>query len=368
MNNKKSLISFFAVLILSLTMAVTSISANNLTEVPGMLGKKAPEGTIASSDSVYSNFVAQNAVDGDINTRWNARGAKAYLELQFPTAEKINFVQFATNATPAVVVNYTIFGSVKGEWNQISPSTSLRLSGTNSINPPILINEGVYEGIKIQVNGGSSWAAINELTFGFIEAINLKANPGDSNVKLSWNHIENSESYIIKYGTEPGKYTESISVSKDDYTGYTIPNLINGTKYYFQVVSVVKGKEFIDSNEAEATTNTNDGGSTPDKPNENDGSTNPSVPDVEDDNTNDPDEDLSDRAILVVTMTTGLEKEFDLSMKEVNSFIEWYENKQVGNGKAAYAIDKHENNKGPFKSRKDYILYDRVLTFEVNEY
>ncbi|MEK4527293.1 hypothetical protein NST38_17920 [Paenibacillus sp. FSL H8-0104] len=66
-------------------------------------------------------------------------------------------------------------------------------------------------------------------------------------------------------------------------------------------------------------------------------------------------------------MTTGLEKEFDLIMQEVNSFIDWYEAKQAGSGKTSYAIDKHENKKGPFKSNKDQILYDRVLTFEVSE-
>ncbi|MCG7377247.1 hypothetical protein MH215_09595 [Paenibacillus sp. ACRSA] len=79
-------------------------------------------------------------------------------------------------------------------------------------------------------------------------------------------------------------------------------------------------------------------------------------------------EPSGDRAILVVTMTTGLEKEFDLSMQEVNSFIDWYEAKQAGSGRASYAIDKHDKNKGSFKSRKDYILFDRVLTFEVSEY
>lgn len=67
-------------------------------------------------------------------------------------------------------------------------------------------------------------------------------------------------------------------------------------------------------------------------------------------------------------MTTGLEKEFDLSMKEVNDFISWYEGKQAGSGSASYAINKHDNNKGPFSSRKDYMLYDRILTFEVSEY
>ncbi|MGW8444314.1 Kelch repeat-containing protein [Paenibacillus sp. S33] len=82
----------------------------------------------------------------------------------------------------------------------------------------------------------------------------------------------------------------------------------------------------------------------------------------------DPSQPTGDRAILVVTMTTGLEKEFDLSMKEVNAFIAWYEGKQAGSGSASYAINKHDNNKGPFSSRKDYMLYDRILTFEVSEY
>jgi hypothetical protein len=82
----------------------------------------------------------------------------------------------------------------------------------------------------------------------------------------------------------------------------------------------------------------------------------------------DPSLPTGDRAILVVTMTTGLEKEFDLSMKEVNDFISWYEGKQAGSGSASYAINKHDNNKGPFSSRKDYMLYDRILTFEVSEY
>ncbi|MEK3945556.1 kelch repeat-containing protein [Paenibacillus sp. FSL H7-0943] len=81
-----------------------------------------------------------------------------------------------------------------------------------------------------------------------------------------------------------------------------------------------------------------------------------------------PEQPTGDRAILVITMNTGLEKEFDLSMDEVNAFINWYENKQTGAGTASYAINKHDNNKGPFTSRKDYVIYDKILTFEVSEY
>ncbi|MNC52782.1 hypothetical protein D3C75_1021500 [compost metagenome] len=67
-------------------------------------------------------------------------------------------------------------------------------------------------------------------------------------------------------------------------------------------------------------------------------------------------------------MNTGLEKEFDLSMEEVNAFITWYENKQSGIGTASYAINKHNNNKGPFSTRKEYVIFDKILTFSVDEY
>jgi hypothetical protein len=77
---------------------------------------------------------------------------------------------------------------------------------------------------------------------------------------------------------------------------------------------------------------------------------------------------VADRALLTVHLAGGIEREYDLSLQEVNAFIDWYELKQAGSGKASYAINKHDNNKGPFKSRKDYILFDRILTFEVSEY
>ncbi|GGF72679.1 hypothetical protein GCM10010912_17340 [Paenibacillus albidus] len=81
-----------------------------------------------------------------------------------------------------------------------------------------------------------------------------------------------------------------------------------------------------------------------------------------------PEQPIGNRAFLVVTMNTGLEKEFDLSMDEVNAFITWYENKQGGTGSASYAINKHDNNKGPFTNRKDYVIFDKILTFSVDEY
>jgi hypothetical protein len=73
------------------------------------------------------------------------------------------------------------------------------------------------------------------------------------------------------------------------------------------------------------------------------------------------------RAILSITMTNGFEKEYDLSMSQVNAFLAWYDAKDAGTGPARYAFTKTWN-KGPFKSRTEYVIFDKILTFEVNEY
>lgn len=82
----------------------------------------------------------------------------------------------------------------------------------------------------------------------------------------------------------------------------------------------------------------------------------------------DPNEPSANRAILVVALTTGLEKEYDLPMSDVNAFLNWYDARDAGTGPAKFAINKYSNNKGPFSKRTDYVIFDKILTFEVSEY
>ena len=73
-------------------------------------------------------------------------------------------------------------------------------------------------------------------------------------------------------------------------------------------------------------------------------------------------------ALLVITMVNGLQKEYQLSMKEVNAFLKWYKQRDAGEAPGFYAIDEHDNNKGPFESKKDYVVFKNILMFEVNKY
>ncbi|MEK4189961.1 hypothetical protein [Paenibacillus sp. FSL L8-0494] len=81
-----------------------------------------------------------------------------------------------------------------------------------------------------------------------------------------------------------------------------------------------------------------------------------------------PEQPSGDRAILTITLVNGTEKEYDLPIAEVDAFLKWYDSRDAGRGPGLYAIDKHSNNKGPFSKRKDYVVFDKILTFEVSEY
>ncbi|WP_068498723.1 fibronectin type III domain-containing protein [Paenibacillus kribbensis] len=321
-------------------------AADENRTVDGMLGVRPPEGTAVQVSSISNARPGEYAFDNDLKTYWNSKGYSEYLQLIFPAPITLKNVQLAVVVSPNLSnVNYTIYGQVNGTWVPISSAKKVKVEqklNQASILPPFDVTPGKYSGIKIAAESSDTWIAIGEITLGKFQTQGLTATSGDSQVTLKWDQVENAESYTVKYGTESGKYIETVTATKDSYGNFVIPELTNGTKYYFVVSAKVNGVDSEYSNEASATPQ--GGGQT------------------------DPEQPSGNRAILVVTMTTGLEKEFDLSMKEVNDFIAWYESKQSGAGSASYAINKHDNNKGPFSSRKDYMLYDRILTFEVSEY
>ncbi|WP_154959888.1 fibronectin type III domain-containing protein [Paenibacillus polysaccharolyticus] len=159
----------------------------------------------------------------------------------------------------------------------------------------------------------------------------LKAEPVVSKIDLSWNTVNGATSYNVKRSLSADGPYETIATVNS--TNYSDSNVTEGTTYYYKITAVNSVGEGASSNEVSASLLI-----------------------------------IRERALLTITLNTGLEKEFDLSMPQVNAFINWYETKASGNGPVMFAVDKGKNNIGPFKSRKDYIIFDRILTFEVNEY
>lgn len=167
---------------------------------------------------------------------------------------------------------------------------------------------------------------------------NLSATAGDAQVSLSWDAVTGATSYKVKRATTSGgPYTEiATGVTAASYTD---TGLTNGTTYYYVVTAVISGSESSSSNEASAT---------------------PTEGTI-------PPPSGGDDALLVITMTNGMEKEYQLSASDISSFLSWYNGRAGGSGNAYYMVSK-SYNLGPFSSRKDYIVFDKILSFEVMEY
>lgn len=73
----------------------------------------------------------------------------------------------------------------------------------------------------------------------------------------------------------------------------------------------------------------------------------------------------SQQGLLRITMNDSSEREYQLSYEEINKFIAWCD-RTVGTGKTLYIFDK-VYNVGEFKSRKEYLLFEKIISFEVME-
>ncbi len=180
-----------------------------------------------------------------------------------------------------------------------------------------------------------------------VQDLKLTATADKQNITLSWNAVNGASKYIIKRGTQEGGPYEVLNTVDSPALEYVDKDIKSGTTYYYIVVAQNGSNQNVaTSNEVSASLGTE----TP-TPGDNDGG-----------------EVTGSRALLTIVLNTGVEKEYDLSMSEVKAFIAWYEQRATGSGAITFAIDKHSNNKGPFSSRKDYIIYDKIVTFEVNSY
>lgn len=158
----------------------------------------------------------------------------------------------------------------------------------------------------------------------------LTATAGNVQVALSWTAVTGATGYkVYRSTTAGGPYTEIGTATVTDYTDTTVTN---GTTYYYVVTATNADGESAYSNEASAT---------------------PQAPAV------------TGRALLAITMVSGEVKEYDLTMAEVSAFISWFNGE---GGDDMYYMFEKEYNKGPFASRKDYLVSDKIQDFEVMSY
>ncbi|MDI4647385.1 fibronectin type III domain-containing protein [Cohnella hashimotonis] len=158
----------------------------------------------------------------------------------------------------------------------------------------------------------------------------LSAAPLDASVSLNWSAVSGSTSYIIKRSKIAGGPYTTIATAVTG-TSYNDTGLTNGTKYYYVVTAINTSGESGNSNEASAT---------------------PTAP------------ISSGRALLTIHLVGGAEKEYDLSAVELDNFLDWTDSATQS---SRYKFVKTWN-KGPFKARAEYIVYGKIVNFDVDEY
>jgi hypothetical protein len=152
---------------------------------------------------------------------------------------------------------------------------------------------------------------------------NLTATAGDSQVTLSWTAVTGATGYNVKRSTTAGGPYTTIATKVTD-TKYVDNTVTNGTTCYYVVTAVTADGESSNSNEASAT---------------------PQAPPIE-----------SGIALLQVTMNNSNEREYKLSIAEIEGFIHWFNNYTSADTKS-YMLNKTVG--------KEYLAFDKIISFEV---
>jgi hypothetical protein len=155
---------------------------------------------------------------------------------------------------------------------------------------------------------------------------NLTATAGDFQVTLSWTAVEGVTSYNVKRSTTAGGPYTTIATNVSG-TSYLDTTVTNGTYYYYVVNAVdSNGNESANSNEASAT---------------------PVAAQVP-----------TGQALLRVTMLDSSEREYRLTIAEIEGFISWY-TRTIGTGISCYALNDIVDNS------KEYLSFEKIISFKV---
>jgi N-acetylneuraminic acid mutarotase len=150
-------------------------------------------------------------------------------------------------------------------------------------------------------------------------------------VSLSWTGAYQAQSYTVKRATNSGGPYSAIATGITG-TAYSDTNVQPGVTYYYIVTAMRMGHESNSSNEASAT-----------------------IPSTS-----------SSGGLLKITMEEGTIKWYQLDSAKLNAFIDWFESRAYGIGPDAFGLDK--GPEGAYSSVKHYILFNRIITFEVDTF
>lgn len=326
---KMSIVLF--VLILSLTVIPVTVGAAGASDVGLLKGTGALQYQISHESEIMPDTAPVGATttgiltDGDLYPGFNGWTNKHVFDLGKNKLHTITSYQLAVGQAIAnslefydnvgVLIKSIVVDQHQFTKTEITPVTGVRY---------VVLKTGNWIG-ELEVFG-SLEASSPEL--GNIN--NLSALAKDSSIDLNWSKITDATSYIVKRSTTPGGPYTVLNSTVSGNT-YSDTSAVAGITYYYVVIAVNANGQSAPSNEASAKINS------------------------------------SGRAILTINISGGQVKEYDLSSAELESFLNWYDAKDSGSGPSSYKFIK-SYNKGPFKSRAEYVVFNKITSFNVDEY
>jgi hypothetical protein len=160
----------------------------------------------------------------------------------------------------------------------------------------------------------------------------VTATAGNQSVTLAWQAVPAADSYKVYRSTTSAGTT--VVIANATALTYTDQAVISGETYYYQISAINDYGESDKSIIVSATP---------------------------------PITVTTGRALLNIIMTNGSNKEYDLSIAEVDTFLQWYENTMASGGIGYYKFEK-TYNLGPFTRRDEYLTCQQMMYFEVNQY
>ena len=153
----------------------------------------------------------------------------------------------------------------------------------------------------------------------------------DDKIQLSWDPVSNADTYSVKRSEEiDGTYTV---ISRNKVATNYVDDNIEKNKVYYYVITAVnsigesKGTEPITAIVKE----------------------------------------VPKRFILLIVLSNGMQKEYDLDTTTTAEFIKWYINRGNGIGSPLFTLFAKDKEL-IFENSKDYIGFNSILFYQLNEY
>lgn len=196
----------------------------------------------------------------------------------------------------------------------------------------LLTNGTTYYYVVTALTASGESSVSNEVYATPSDGFSLTGDYNDSKVSLAWDEVSGATSYDVYKSTDDANYTKIISKTSLMHDDISITS---GETYYYYVTTTNTDGQIYTSNIVTITTGT--------------------LPPP------------TGRAVLWVTMNNSSDIDYDVSMDEVYAFINWYKSKASGGvGDPFYTFKKTPIS--PYTSRTDYLIFDKIVCFKVNQY